>query len=207
VLGEFGTQDPGDNAVNNTDTTAWAAADRAWLGLLARYLKALSWQNGPASWMWWSWNVSAPGLRWFWGGWLASWEGVAGYKVNSGLGALRLAGFGGAGLPRWGRGRQPVLPAAPGPPPTILEPRLPRGGAAAMGPARGSRPTRHYPPTPSPTPTPRQANSADTKGLVGPSTTWREVQWTKVRLLIREYGLVPWYCNYVSPEFCSTVTW
>lgn len=38
------------------------------------------------------------------------------------------------------------------------------------------------------------ANSRDTKGLVGPQTTWREVQWRKVRLLARDFGLRPWYC-------------
>lgn len=50
------------------------------------------------------------------------------------------------------------------------------------------------------------ANSGDTKGLVGPNTTWREVQWTKVRLLIRNYGLRPWYCGW-WPDFCDTVEW
>ncbi|WIA11531.1 hypothetical protein OEZ85_011642 [Tetradesmus obliquus] len=50
------------------------------------------------------------------------------------------------------------------------------------------------------------ANSGDTKGLVGPNTTWREVQWTKVRVLIRIFGLRPWYCGW-WPEFCDTVLW
>jgi hypothetical protein len=31
---------------------------------------------------------------------------------------------------------------------------------------------------------------------VGPNTTWREVQWTKVRVLIRIFGLRPWYCGW-----------
>ena len=39
------------------------------------------------------------------------------------------------------------------------------------------------------------ATSGDTRGLVGPRTTWREVQWTKVRALAREFGLRPWYCE------------
>lgn len=39
------------------------------------------------------------------------------------------------------------------------------------------------------------ANSGDTKGLVGPTTTWREVQWAKVRLLVRQWGLRPWFCT------------
>jgi hypothetical protein len=37
---------------------------------------------------------------------------------------------------------------------------------------------------------------------VGPNTTWREIQWTKVRVLIRIFGLRPWYCGWwpeVSP--------
>jgi hypothetical protein len=38
------------------------------------------------------------------------------------------------------------------------------------------------------------ANSGDTRGIVGPSTTWREVQWTKVRFLAKNFGLQPWYC-------------
>jgi hypothetical protein len=50
------------------------------------------------------------------------------------------------------------------------------------------------------------ANSGDTKGIVGPRTTWREVQWLKVRLLIRNYGLRPWYCGW-WPDFCDTVEW
>jgi hypothetical protein len=44
--------------------------------------------------------------------------------------------------------------------------------------------------------------AGDTKGLVGPNTTWREIQWTKVRVLIRIFGLRPWYCGWwpeVSP--------
>jgi hypothetical protein len=31
---------------------------------------------------------------------------------------------------------------------------------------------------------------------VGPNTTWREIQWTKVRVLIRIFGLRPWYCGW-----------
>lgn len=50
------------------------------------------------------------------------------------------------------------------------------------------------------------ANSGDTKGLVGPNTTWREIQWTKVRLLVRAFGLRPWYCGW-WPEFCDSVEW
>lgn len=61
VVGEFGAADTGDNGVANADTTAYSDKDRAWLKLLGRYLNGLSWQNGPASWMWWSWNVSARG--------------------------------------------------------------------------------------------------------------------------------------------------
>jgi hypothetical protein len=48
--------------------------------------------------------------------------------------------------------------------------------------------------------------TGDTKGLVGPRTTWREVQWTKVRMLIRSYGLRPWYCGW-WPTFCDTLEW
>ncbi|KAI8470545.1 MAG: glycoside hydrolase superfamily [Monoraphidium minutum] len=39
------------------------------------------------------------------------------------------------------------------------------------------------------------ANSGDTRGLVGPQTTWREVQWTKVRALAGGWGLRPWFCD------------
>lgn len=46
----------------------------------------------------------------------------------------------------------------------------------------------------------------DTQGIVGPGTTWREVQWTKVRMLTREYGLQPWYCAYF-PAVCSSLEW
>lgn len=35
----------------------------------------------------------------------------------------------------------------------------------------------------------------DTKGLVGPNTTWRDLQYTKVRLLAQLFGLKPWYCS------------
>lgn len=48
--------------------------------------------------------------------------------------------------------------------------------------------------------------AGDTRGIVGPETTWREVQWTKVRLLVREFGLTPWYCKRY-PDFCATVEW
>uniref|UniRef100_A0A383WE90 Ammonium transporter AmtB-like domain-containing protein n=1 Tax=Tetradesmus obliquus TaxID=3088 RepID=A0A383WE90_TETOB len=48
------------------------------------------------------------------------------------------------------------------------------------------------------------ANSGDTQGIVGPGTTWREVQWTKVRMLTREYGMQPWYCTYF-PTVCSSL--
>jgi hypothetical protein len=40
---------------------------------------------------------------------------------------------------------------------------------------------------------PSAANSGDTKGIVGPTTTWRVVQWTKVRFLSDSMGLKPWY--------------
>jgi len=48
--------------------------------------------------------------------------------------------------------------------------------------------------------------AGDTKGIVGPRTTWREVQWTKVRLLIRNFGLQPWYCGW-WPDYCDTLEW
>lgn len=50
------------------------------------------------------------------------------------------------------------------------------------------------------------ANSRDTDGIVGPQTTWREVQWTKIRMLSRELGLRPWYCA-LHPSFCEQVEW
>jgi hypothetical protein len=37
--------------------------------------------------------------------------------------------------------------------------------------------------------------AGDTKGIVGPSDTWRDIQFKKVRLLSELYGLRPWYCN------------
>lgn len=46
----------------------------------------------------------------------------------------------------------------------------------------------------------------DTHGIVGPRTTWREVQWTKVRMLTGTFGLRPWYCKW-QPEFCEIVQW
>jgi len=64
IVGEFGASDLGDNSVNNTDTTRLKRHDREWLKLLARYLNALSLQNGPASWMFWSWNVSGRCAAW-----------------------------------------------------------------------------------------------------------------------------------------------
>jgi hypothetical protein len=52
------------------------------------------------------------------------------------------------------------------------------------------------------------ANSLDTKGVVGPSSTWRVVQWAKVRAMVAELGLRPWYCGYASGA-CppATVVW
>jgi hypothetical protein len=35
----------------------------------------------------------------------------------------------------------------------------------------------------------------DTKGIVGPNTSWKHVQFTKVRLLSQLFGLRPWYCK------------
>jgi hypothetical protein len=35
----------------------------------------------------------------------------------------------------------------------------------------------------------------DTKGLVGPNSSWKHVQFTKVRLLSQLFGLKPWYCS------------
>lgn len=49
------------------------------------------------------------------------------------------------------------------------------------------------------------ANSGDTRGVVGPQTTWRQVQWTKVRLLAREFGLRPWFCDAVAPSAAKKV--
>lgn len=46
------------------------------------------------------------------------------------------------------------------------------------------------------------ANSYDTKGLIGPVSSWRVVQWTKVRALVKELGLRPWYCQY-APGACQ----
>ncbi|GBF87397.1 glycoside hydrolase [Raphidocelis subcapitata] len=52
------------------------------------------------------------------------------------------------------------------------------------------------------------ANSGDTRGLVGPQTTWREVQWTKVRVLVGSFGLRPWYCSQVEARYCiDNVMW
>lgn len=48
--------------------------------------------------------------------------------------------------------------------------------------------------------------AGDTDGIVGPQTTWREVQWTKIRMLSKELGLRPWYCT-LHPSFCETVEW
>ncbi|KAF8068194.1 zinc finger CCCH domain-containing protein 18 [Scenedesmus sp. PABB004] len=46
------------------------------------------------------------------------------------------------------------------------------------------------------------ANAGDTKGLVGPADSWRDVQWSKVRLLTQLYGLRPWYCR-AAPGACD----
>jgi hypothetical protein len=50
------------------------------------------------------------------------------------------------------------------------------------------------------------ANSGDTQGLVGSHDTWREVQWTKVCMLVREFSLRSWYCS-AAPAFCDSVEW
>ena len=39
------------------------------------------------------------------------------------------------------------------------------------------------------------ATTEDTRGLVGPNTTWKDLQYTKVRLLSQLFGLKPWYCS------------
>jgi hypothetical protein len=172
IIGEFGTRDDGDNAVANRDTTTYTRRDRAWLGLLSRYLRALSKESGPVSWMWWSWNVSG---------------------ALGGRGGCGVAGAG-PGAPRQRGSAAGALVHALGPP----KPPLPSPRAAWVC-------LTHIPLAFSPLPLP-QANSVDTKGLVGPQTTWREVQWTKIRLLIREFGLVPWYCR-AAPDRCTLLPW
>lgn len=39
------------------------------------------------------------------------------------------------------------------------------------------------------------AFAEDTKGIVGPNSSWKHVQYTKVRLLSQLFGLKPWYCS------------
>jgi len=79
LVGEFGALDVGDNGISNSDTTQYPPKDKAWLKLLGKYLNSLSWQNGPASWVFWSWNVSrrvglpAGGAGWLAGGCVAGW--------------------------------------------------------------------------------------------------------------------------------------
>lgn len=39
---------------------------------------------------------------------------------------------------------------------------------------------------------------------MGPNTTWKHVQWTKVRLLSQLFGLQPWYCSLPeAQEMCA----
>lgn len=44
------------------------------------------------------------------------------------------------------------------------------------------------------------------QGIVGPDTTWMEVQWTKVRMLMKEFELRPWFCQHYV-EFCDQIEW
>lgn len=44
--------------------------------------------------------------------------------------------------------------------------------------------------------------TGDTKGIVGPETMWRDVQFKKVQLLSQLYGLRPWYCT-AAPDACA----
>jgi hypothetical protein len=98
LIGEFGAADGGDNGVANADTTSYSARDAKWLKLLSRYLNGLSWQNGPASWMWWSWNVShvavgssagasvGAGVAWRWAGsrsWVGRGKGAGAWARSS----------------------------------------------------------------------------------------------------------------------------
>lgn len=60
VIGETGAKDSGDNSVNNTDTTDYLPADRAWLEGVARYLRALSDKTGrQPSYFFWCLNANS----------------------------------------------------------------------------------------------------------------------------------------------------
>lgn len=60
VVAESGAKDSGDNSVNNTDTTNYLPADRAWLELIATYLRTLSERTGrQPSWMFWAFNANS----------------------------------------------------------------------------------------------------------------------------------------------------
>lgn len=55
-----GAKDSGDNSRNNTDTTNYLPPDKAWLDIVAAYLRALSERTGrQPSWFFWAWNANS----------------------------------------------------------------------------------------------------------------------------------------------------
>jgi hypothetical protein len=55
VIGESGAKDSGDNSISNTDTTNYLPPDKAWLDIVAAYLRTLSERTGrQPSWFFWA---------------------------------------------------------------------------------------------------------------------------------------------------------
>ena len=60
VIGESGARDNGDNSFNNTDTTQYDPADRAWLDVVASYLRTLRERTGrQPSFFFWALNANS----------------------------------------------------------------------------------------------------------------------------------------------------
>lgn len=60
VIGESGAKDSGDNSVSNTDTTNYLPPDKAWLDIVAAYLRTLSERTGrQPSWFFWAFNANS----------------------------------------------------------------------------------------------------------------------------------------------------
>lgn len=60
VIGESGAKDSGDNSIDNTDTTNYLPGDKAWLDVVAAYLRTLSERTGrQPSYFFWAWNANS----------------------------------------------------------------------------------------------------------------------------------------------------
>jgi hypothetical protein len=196
VVGEIGAYDYGDNTLDNKDTTDCKDTDKAWFARTAQYLKALAASTDEkVSYFLWSWNSNSRESQLvqeqpqcFHTCTLMKSTWCAGHMVCR------------ASLPSaalWLR--------------LCLECTCNSHLAEIIRHHATVKPQNHAnrnnkAAKPCETVSAVLLTADDTKGIVGPQNTWREVQWQKVRMLTKEFELRPWYCS-LYPAFCDQITY